>query len=258
MREAQALLLEAGPGSFTLAGQDSELVHVRKLLLEAQATSYTFTGQDADLSYSPAAQAYELDAQPGSFALTGQASILSVARKLIAQPAALTHTGQSAFLRRTHVEIAQPGSLAIAGQAAELVYTQAAALLDASPGSFVVAGTSATLIRTHVLSAQPAIYAHEPWVEDDWVEPDYSNGEAATLAYGRSLAANSSSFVLTGRSADMRITGLTWPDPADVRAGVQYGPTGIEYTGTLVAGVKIDINSGRLIKPIGSRGGVFI
>lgn len=25
-----------------------------------------------------------------------------------------------------------------------------------------------------------------------------------------------------------------WPAPGDVKAGVQYGPTGVEYTGTLV------------------------
>ena len=28
---------------------------------------------------------------------------------------------------------------------------------------------------------------------------------------------------------------LTFPSPADVKAGVQYGPTGTEYTGTLQA-----------------------
>lgn len=30
------------------------------------------------------------------------------------------------------------------------------------------------------------------------------------------------------------VAGATYPDPSDVRLGVQYGPTGIEYTGTLV------------------------
>lgn len=29
---------------------------------------------------------------------------------------------------------------------------------------------------------------------------------------------------------------MSYPLPADVRLGVQYGPTGTEYTGTMVAG----------------------
>lgn len=30
-----------------------------------------------------------------------------------------------------------------------------------------------------------------------------------------------------------------WPNPADVRAGVVYGPTGVEYTGVLAAGGQV-------------------
>ena len=36
------------------------------------------------------------------------------------------------------------------------------------------------------------------------------------------------------------VGGAVWPDPADVRLGVVYGPTGVEYTGTLVPGADAD------------------
>lgn len=35
---------------------------------------------------------------------------------------------------------------------------------------------------------------------------------------------------------------MSYPLPADVRLGVQYGPTGTEYTGTLVAGFASRMN----------------
>ena len=36
---------------------------------------------------------------------------------------------------------------------------------------------------------------------------------------------------------DGSVAGLVWPDPSTVQAGVTYGPTGTEYTGTAVSGV---------------------
>lgn len=42
-----------------------------------------------------------------------------------------------------------------------------------------------------------------------------------------------------------------YPDAADVRAGVLYGPTGTEYTGTM--SILLDLNTGRLVKIIGQK-----
>jgi hypothetical protein len=42
-----------------------------------------------------------------------------------------------------------------------------------------------------------------------------------------------------------------WPDVALVVAGTVYGPTGVEYTGTLVAfsdELKLDVTTGKLVK----------
>jgi hypothetical protein len=45
-----------------------------------------------------------------------------------------------------------------------------------------------------------------------------------------------------------------FPDPSNVKLGVVYGPTGTEYTGTLdIFGVKLNITTGDLVKPIGSK-----
>ncbi len=52
-------------------------------------------------------------------------------------------------------------------------------------------------------------------------------------------------------SSAATVLGELWPDPADVRAGVMYGPTGTEYTGTLVAGIAagsfLDVTTGRRV-----------
>jgi hypothetical protein len=42
--------------------------------------------------------------------------------------------------------------------------------------------------------------------------------------------------VVTGDAVNGYLAAITWPDPADVRRGVQYGPTGADYTGTMEGG----------------------
>lgn len=44
-----------------------------------------------------------------------------------------------------------------------------------------------------------------------------------------------------------------WPLPAQVLAGVAYGPTGTEYTGTYKDPIRLELETGRLVKPIGSK-----
>lgn len=50
------------------------------------------------------------------------------------------------------------------------------------------------------------------------------------------LIAQGGSYTLSGQSAVLLRSGMSWPLESDVRLGVQYGPTGTEYTGTLSAG----------------------
>ena len=49
---------------------------------------------------------------------------------------------------------------------------------------------------------------------------------------------------------------VTYPDPADVLAGVQYGPTGADYTGTL--SIVLDVDTGRLVKLLGRTVGISL
>ena len=47
--------------------------------------------------------------------------------------------------------------------------------------------------------------------------------------------------------------GPRYPDPAQVLAGVAYGPTGFEFVGTYTDPIRFELESGRLVKPIGSK-----
>jgi hypothetical protein len=46
---------------------------------------------------------------------------------------------------------------------------------------------------------------------------------------------------------------IVWPDPSTVLLGVQYGPTGTEYTGTYVDAIRYELTTGRLVKPLGTK-----
>lgn len=66
--------LTAAQGSFTLTGQDANLV-VGRLPLTADQGAYTLTGQDATLTYDQ--NFYTVTADAGSFTLTGQSAGLT-------------------------------------------------------------------------------------------------------------------------------------------------------------------------------------
>ena len=56
------------------------------------------------------------------------------------------------------------------------------------------------------------------------------------MAVGHVLALNATSIVITGQDATLTKgvgTSAVFPAPEDVRFGIQYGPTGVEYTGTM-------------------------
>jgi hypothetical protein len=44
-----------------------------------------------------------------------------------------------------------------------------------------------------------------------------------------------------------------YPDPMYVLIGVTYGPTGEDYVGTYQDPMRINLNTGELMKPIGSK-----
>lgn len=77
-------------------------------------------------------------------------------------------------------------------------------------------------------------------------------GTAARFrAHGTSGALAAAGASITGSALRLTPGGGVYPNPADVRAGVIYGPTGAEFTGTM--SILLDLNTGRLVKIIGQK-----
>lgn len=229
--------ISADAGSYSITGQIADLT--RSVVLSADAGAYVISGQDANLARS----AY-LDANIGSYAITGEAATLlyEQARVINAQVGSYAITGQFADLTRTYVFSADSGSYDISGQDVEFSFSRAL-LLDA--GSYDISGQSADLLLSRSIDAQLGTYNIDGQPADllatrilyaDAGSYDIS-GQDAILAQGRYLLAESGSYLITGQPATLNTTVL-FPNPADVRAGVVYGPDGI-YTGTLVASTPI-------------------
>ena len=69
--------------------------------------------------------------------------------------------------------------------------------------------------------------------------------------HGTSGALAAAGASITGSALRLTPGGGVYPAPADVRAGVIYGPTGAEFTGTM--SILLDLNTGRLVKIIGQK-----
>ncbi len=187
VREAQALTLDAQPGTFTLTGQDATLS--RTTSFDAQPGSFALTGQDAELIYTPAATNIDFDAQPGSFSISGQDANLAVGRAINAQAGSFALTGQDATLLADGSINAEPGSFVITGQAATLTATKA---LSANAGSFTLTGQAATVATGRNLSAQAGSFS--------------ITGQDATLIYSspnQFIDAQPGSFAITGQDATL-------------------------------------------------------
>ena len=221
-------VLNAEVGTFVLTGQDATLT--RTEVLNAEVGAFVLTGQDATLV---TVSAQGLDAEEGTFLITGQAATLVRALSFNAQAGTFTLTGQAATLSIARNLNAEAGTFTLTGQAATLTKTL---VVDAQAGSFALTGSAATFVRTRVLTATAAAFDEGPdqlYVDSNYVNPGYVTGLTATLARTYMFSAGSGTFLYTGQNATFSVA-AAYPLPADVRAGVVYGPGGI-YTGTLVA-----------------------
>lgn len=158
--------------------------------------------------------AYNLDAQPGGYVVSGTAATLLRGIVLDAQPATYTVSGTAASIVRGYNLNAATGTFTATGAAATLLRGLS---VNAAPGSFSVSGVDATLEYTqpgaYTLDAQPGSYS--------------LTGVAATLTYtplnAYTLDAQPASYVLTGAAAtltyagasiwtDVGVTAATWSD----------------------------------------------
>jgi hypothetical protein len=219
-------LLDAQPATFTITGTAASLV--RDYELNAEPGAFTVTGVDATFEYvtvaappntviraneahtprltervsqiigaleAAALTNYELDAQPGSFTVTGLDAGLEYtlawdkvvipiyavttpqimygsrifggvseeatqAYELNAEPGVFTVTGTAAGVLATRLLNAEPGAFTVTGVDATFVYGQPGVYsLSADPGSFTVTGAAATFLVTYVLNGESGSYS---------------------------------------------------------------------------------------------------
>jgi hypothetical protein len=132
------------------------------------------------------ANVYSLIASTGSFALSGQAAGLKVARRLVAEAGVFTLTGQAAGIGKSYPLVAAAGAFVLTGQAATLRATR---LLSAAPGSFTLTGVAAWLKIAYRLAAGTGSFV--------------VTGQAASLYRGYTLVAGAGAFTLTGQAAGL-------------------------------------------------------
>lgn len=286
---AASRALAADSGSYSLTGVDATLTYAAATLwqvswaemeipvaaaaavLDAQSGTYALTGSDATLTATR-----DVNAVAGSYALTGAAATTTATRSVNAVAGSYALTGAAATLAATRNVNAVAGSYAITGVDATLSYVSGLQILEADSGSYALTGSAATLSVGITLVASPANYTSAEYVDPGYVDPGYvgNDNPPAALVVARKLNLETGSFSVTGAAATLErrrqlnaefgafnITGFAssllyprYPPPELVVLGTPYGPNGDDYIGTYVdLGIKIDINTGALIKPLSSK-----
>lgn len=171
-------------------------------------TYYPATGGGSD---------YELDADAGSYSLSGQAAALRVDRKISAGAGSFALSGQNATLRKGYRLAANAGSYSLAGQTASLL---AERRLSAEAGEFTFTGEDATLTYTP---------NEEAYTLDAGAGTFSVSGQGATLRVDRALRAEAGTLSITGSEVAFRIGGVVAPP----KARGDYGATEEEYQAEL-------------------------
>ena len=169
-------------GDFTLTFPDASLVaSVATATMQADAGSFTLTGQDAAI----AVQRYiGLDA--GSFTLTGQDIAFGLVKILTADAGSFTLTGQDAVLQAARVLTADAGTFTLTGEDAALTR---ALIMAADAGSFALTGQDVVFGLVKIMTADAGSFT--------------LTGQDAVLQASRVLTADAGSFTLTGEEAGL-------------------------------------------------------
>lgn len=176
--------------------------------LDAQPASFSITGSDATLTYVaaplwqvswaemevPAAGAVSLslNAETGTFSLTGNAATLSATRVLNSAFGSYAISGSPATLQAVRLLNSSSGAYSVTGVAATLTYTPASRVLDAASASYSLTGAAASLAVSRNLNLQSGSYS--------------LTGGAATLARTLTLLASPASFVVTGSNCSLLVS----------------------------------------------------
>ena len=271
VREAAAtvaITLDAQPTSYSITGSTATTTVTRHLV--ASPTSYAVTGQAALTALQRV-----LVASSGASSLTGAVASLGASRSLVAASGSYNVSGiDVTFIVTAAAGMdLQSGAFNITGAQATLSRTR---VFNAETGAYVVTGSVAMLGKGVTLVASPANYTSAEYVDPGYVNSGYvgndnppaaliatrnlnlesgsfnTTGAAATLSYMQMLNASPGSYNLSGVPAALAYP--YWPIPSQVIKGVAYGPNGDDYVGTFVdLSIKIDVQSGALIKPLSSK-----
>lgn len=134
------------------------------------------------------ATAYTLDCQPGSFGVTGAAT-LAAGRSFNASAGSHVVTGVAATTVVGRAVDAAPDAYAVTGSAATLLADRA---LSADPGSYSVTGADPTLAAGWVFESEPGSYA--------------VSGVGATVVPAFAVLADPAAYTVAGADADLVYT----------------------------------------------------
>lgn len=201
----EAISLDAQPASFSLTGSNATTTITRSVV--TSPASYAITGADATLTYVATALwqvswaemeipvgavSLSLNAETGTFSLTGNAATLSATRVLNSAFGSYAISGSPATLQAVRLLNSSSGAYSVTGVAATLTYTPASRVLDAASASYSLTGAAASLAVSRNLNLQSGSYS--------------LTGSAATLARTLTLLASPASFVVAGSGCSLLVT----------------------------------------------------
>lgn len=169
------------------------------------------------------AGAFEIDAQPGSYALTGAPTGVLAGRVINAAPGSYALTGVGALLQRGRFINAEPGSYALTGAQAGVLADR---LINAAAGSYSLTGAPIGAVAGRVLVAQPGSYEYTGFaaelVYDTGAQAFELNAEPGTYALtgadtgllaDRMIVAAPGSYSLTGAQAGLLVDRVLSAEP---------------------------------------------
>lgn len=175
-------------------------------VLDADNGSFALTGTDVALLYKPV-----IVADNGSFALTGQDVALLHKQVIVADTVAYSLTGTAVDLLYKEVVVAGNAAFALTGQDVALLHKQ---VLVADTVAYALTGTDVTTVKAaaaEILDADNAAYS----LTGATVETLYSrvlvadtgsysiNGTAVDLLHKQVIVADNASYSLTGTDVDL-------------------------------------------------------
>lgn len=205
--------LAAGLGTFQVVGQDARFLSS----LYADPGAFALTGQAAGFP-----RALRLDAAAGAVLIDGQLAALIYNKPFPAFAGAFELTGNEAQVLRSLMFAAETGAITVTGEDAAFLRTMI--LMAAAAGSFVLAGQDAIINKGLVATpgaftfdGQEAALARSARLPGA-VGAFSMSGQVAPLEFGARLGSTAGSFTVTGQVATLRVIRSTY-------RGIDYSTT---------------------------------